>query len=224
MAIAPKRSFEVVVEGQYIAHGDHSSTPTVKFYKETFILPSQEAALSKICKHVLAPRLRKVHKDFIRYRTHKLVSITAVGVKPNTEVLQMSLDDMSVAQLSDFCILKGIMIDPYIHSNTTLCRERVAEQWRLIRQAKKDAATTNAGQDQKEADALLALNDLPKDDETVVVNMRERAQTAAVQNKSTASIVAAPVTRPADEPIESDDPLPPISEDPAPVVDDGELS
>lgn len=203
-----KRSFEITVEGQYSAIGEVSNAPTVKHYKATFVLPSQEAALSAVCKHLLSPYLRKNYRDYIRFRTHKLVSITAIGRKPNTDVLQMALEDMSVAQLSDFCILKGIMIDPYKHQDITRTRERVSEAWRLQRSIKKEADTSLAGQEQKEIDALLAANALPKEDETVKVNLRERQMTAAVASKSPSSIAGEPA-------IESDEALPPIEPDPA---------
>lgn len=207
-----KRSFEIVVEGQYTAVGEASGTPTVKFYKARFTLPSQEAALSVVCKHLLAPYLRKNYQDFIRYRTHRLVSITAIGRKPNTDVLQMSLEDMDVGQLSDFCILKGIMIDPYKHSDLVRTRERVAESWRVLRQNKKDNETSAAGADQRERDALLDANELPKEDETVKVNLRERQATAAVQASKPAS-TGADVSR---ETIEDDGPLPPVEVDKVP--------
>lgn len=204
-----KRSFEIVVEGQYSAIGDITGTPTIKHYLAKFVLPSQEAALSVICKHLLAPYLRKTHRDFIRYRTHKLVSITAIGRKPDTEVLQMSIEDMSVGQLSDFCILKGIMIDPYKHQDVVVTRERIAEAWRLQRQVRKEADNSKAGDQQKEVDALLNANDLPKETDTVQVNLREREVTAAAQVKINPGSLAATSL----EAIESNELLPAIEKD-----------
>lgn len=203
-----KRSFEIVVEGQYLATGDVTGTPTIKYYTASFKLPSQEAALSVICKHLLAPYLRKKHRDYIRYRTHKLISITAIGRKPNTDVLQMSLEDMTVEQLSDFCILKGIMIDPYKHADLVHTRERVAEAWRVLRNNKKLLDTSKEGAAQKEVDALLAANELPPEEEIVKVNLKERQATAAVQAKVKPQSVTT-----TGEQIEDDASLPPIEQD-----------
>lgn len=169
-----KRQFEIEIEGQYAATGNVTGTPVVKSYKAKFILPSQEAALSVVCKHLLAPYLRKNYPDFIRYRTHKLVSITAIGRKPNTDVLQMGIDDMTIGQLSDFCILKGIMIDPYKHTDLVLVKEQIAGIYQQQRQNKKEIDTSAAGIDQKEIDDLLGVNDLEKEDETVKINLKER--------------------------------------------------
>lgn len=176
-----KRYFEVVVRGQYHSISEHSTTPVLKNYEAKFILPSQEAALSVICKHLLAPYLRKKYPDFVRFRTYKLVSIVANGRAPNTNVLQMSIDEMNIEQLSDFCILKQILIDPYKHSDLNLIKEKIAEEWRVKRQTFKDEANTVEDKSRKEADMLLELNNLPKEDGPVTVSINEQKLTDKAQ-------------------------------------------
>lgn len=168
-----KRSFEVVVEGQYYALHDSVST-VVKKYQAKFVLPSQEAALSNICKHLLKPYLEKNYPDFIRFRTHQLVSITAHGRKPDPEVLQMGIDEMNIAQLSDFCILRQIMIDPYKHSDLPLCRERVMEAWRVKRRDLQDRQEGKAAVEDKEINELRALNNLPPLTDGILINHNEQ--------------------------------------------------
>lgn len=201
-----KRHFIVAVEGQYIALGEASGVPTVKNYRMEFNLPSQEAALSVICKHLLAPALRKKYSDFIRYRTHKLVSINAIGRKPDTGVLQMGIDEMSIDQLSDFCILRNILIDPYRHTDLPLTREKVAEAWRAQRQSRQEAQASGATKEQKDIDSLLAANKLEKEGETPQVNINERVAVAPGKPEAHSSVAL-------QDPIEADEKLPPFEPD-----------
>ena len=170
----PKRFFEFCVEGQYYGYRDESGTPAIKKYVAKFILPSQESALSIICKHLLDPYLKKHYEDYIRFRTHQVTSIVTNGRLPDPKVLQMDFDDMDVRDLSDFCILKQIFIDPYRHKELELCREEVKHIYHLrLAQQKADKAS---GQTEKqlEVNALRELNQLPIDDGTEVnVNMQK---------------------------------------------------
>lgn len=159
-----KRHFECTVQGQYQSISTHSTQPTLRNYTASFILPSPEAALSIICRHLLAPYLRKNYPDFVRVRTHKLVSMVAHGRTPDTSVLQMSIEDMNISQLSDFCILKQILIDPYKHADFQKVKELVINEWNTKRLVAKEEAKTVEDKNKKEAEALLALNGLPVDD------------------------------------------------------------
>ena len=198
---AANKSFEVTVRGQYQALGDHTGIPTLKIYEETFVLPSQEAALSNICKHLLSPRLKKRHSDFIRYRTHDLVGIRLIGYTPNKDVLQMGIDDMNLLELHDFCILRQIMIDPYKHAGKDIyaIRQMVQKAYNERRIAIKDMETSKEGASVKEADALRKLNDLEPTAKDPVININEQRITN--DKHKAESVKPAPVLTPA--PVES---------------------
>lgn len=215
MSTAPsKKYFEVVVSGQYHALSVVSGTPTLKTYRETFVLPSQEAALSNICKHLLSPRLKKVHADFIRYRTHKLESITLKGYTPNVDVLQLDIDEMNISELSDFCILRQLMIDPYKHGVKDIfqIRELVRKSYQTKRQAAKDMVDSKIGIANAEAETLRKANDLPPEDTETKININEHKATQAVKAKETQTET---VPVPGEETvIPADEALPPEEHDP----------
>lgn len=177
-----KRSFEFTVEGQYYgAHGE-TGLPVVKQYTAQFTLPSQESALSIICKHLLSPYLQKKYSDFVRFRTHRITNMVTTGRKPDSAVLQMPIEEMSIAQLSDFCLLKQIFIDPYKHSSLQLCREQVMKVYHeRLNQAKANQASGEAERI-KEVNDLLELNQLPKipKDGFVPVSVNEQRVAAAM--------------------------------------------
>lgn len=215
MGAIDKKSFKVTVRGQYQALGAQTGVPAIKFYEETFILPTQEAALSNICKHLLSPRLKKTHADFIRFRTHELVGIDLVGYTPNKAVLNDSIDDMNLLDLHDFCILNQIMIDPYKHASKDIfaIRAMVQKAYSEKRQAKKDQAESAQGAATKEADALRKANDLPPTATDPVININEKK----LSNEAAAVAVSAAPT--ADQQIgpEADEPLP--AEEPEPTLE-----
>lgn len=215
--IADKKHFEVVVRGQYHALNSVSGTPTLKNYEEAFILPSQEAALSNICKHLLSPRLKKSHGDFIRFRTHELVSITLKGYKPNPEVLQLDIDEMSLLELSDFCILRQIMIDPYKHAAKDIfaIREMVRKAYTAKRQAAKDNITSKNAIAEQEADTLRRINDLPAEATGTKINLNEQKLKAPSTPPVPGGNERADYVEPADEPLpppEQDDVNEPVLE------------
>lgn len=209
------KHFEVTVRGQYQSLHEGSGVPTLKPFEETFNLPSQEAALSSICKHLLGARLKKKYPDFIRFRTHELVGMRLVGYTPNKDVLQMSIEEMRLDELYDFCILKQIMIDPYKHTAKDIfaIRNMVQKSWTEKRTAIKEAATSKEGNDAREADALRAANDLDPTAKDPVINVNEqkltqnaKKATESLANGSAGGGIAA-------GPVESMDPLPPEESD-----------
>lgn len=212
------KSFEVTVRGQYQALGDHTGIPTLRNYEEVFVLPSQEAALSNICKHLLSPRLKKRHSDFIRFRTHELAGIKLVGYTPNKDVLQMGIDEMNLSELSDFCILRQIMIDPFKHGSKDIfaIRALVQQEYTEKRLAQKEKQTSKEGIAAKEADALRAANDLPPASADPVINVNEQkiSQQAAAANKEPASSTA-----PGTGEVLSDEPLPDFEKDVDPFAE-----
>lgn len=216
-----KKSFEVTIRGQYQALGEHSGVPTMRNYEETFILPSQEAALSNICKHLLSPRLKKRHSDFIRYRTHELINIKLIGYTPDTSVLQMGIDDMNLSQLSDFCILRQIMIDPFKHGAKDIfaIRTMVQKEYTDKRLAQKEATTSKEGIAAREADALRKLNDLSPASQDSVININEQKITQD-KNKADGVKHLSPSPAPAnDGEVLSDEPLGDFVEDADPVLE-----
>lgn len=203
--MADQRHFEVVVDGQYRALHE-SGSQTLKRYTSKFILPSQEAALSVICKHLLSAYLQKNYSDYINFRTHELKSITVIGRQPNPEVLQMGIDEMTKDQLWDFCILRQIMIDPNKHDNLGKCKEIVMNTWRTMRQVAADKQSSKESTSEKEAEMLRKANKLPPKSDGVQININ--AQKAAAANiRNSDSEKSLPGN------IESDEPLPPIEND-----------
>jgi hypothetical protein len=209
-ANAPQKYFEVTVAGQYHALHDASGTPTLKHYQESFVVPSQEAALSNVVKFLLAARLKQKYPDFIRFRTHQLVSITLHEYTPKAEVLQMGIDEMTMPQLSDFCILRQLMFDPYKHPGKDLnqLREMVQARWSDKRASVKDSRESIHAAENAEAETLRKLNALPPIQTDLEINVNEQRAT----QKATARAEAQEST--VHEPIESDEPLPPIEPDP----------
>jgi hypothetical protein len=154
------RSFEITVEGQYYGVHDSTGTPAVKKYIAKFLLPSQEAALSVICKHLLDPYLRKHFPDYAKFRSHKITSIVTNGRPADPKVLQMAFEDMDIRDLADFCILKQILVDPYKHESLEKCKEVVRGIWEgRVAQQKADQKT-GAAKEKKEVDELMSLNKL----------------------------------------------------------------
>lgn len=206
-----KRYFKFTVSGQYIALHE-AGAKTLKRYTQEFVLPSQEAALSIICKHLLDEKLQKYYSDYIKFRTYTIISTEIIGRSPNRDVLQMGVEEMNREQLSDFCILRGIMIDPYKHGDLAHCREVVAAEWRLKRLAKKEEETSKNAEVNKEVDELRKLNGLPPNSDEFQVNINAQLATKIAQNPGVANpnrIPSSQIT-----PGEMDgSPLPPVVED-----------
>ena len=210
------KSFEVTVRGQYQALSDHGGAPALKGYEEIFTLPSQEAALSNICKHLLSPRLKKKHSDYIRFRTHELAGIKLVGYNPNREVLQMGIDEMNLLELHDFCILRQIMIDPYKHASKDIfaIRTMVQTAYTEKRLAEKESAISKEGVAAKEADALRRANDLPPASSDPVIDINAHKATRAAQSEP-----ESPKLAPAAAEDLGDEPLPEFVNDDNPVLE-----
>jgi len=202
------RYFKAVVAGQYYALGSITGTSSVKSYEVEFTLPSQEAALSVICKHLLTPALTKKYPDFIRFRTHQLISLTLFGHKPNPEVLQMSFDEMSLDQLFDFTVLKQIMVDPFKQKGTLAeVREKISSAYQIKRSSIKLEVTETELASNKEIESLLEINKLPKKSDGLKINVNEQI---AVSTTKKSKMTSTPIV----ESIPTDDePLPPIVND-----------
>ena len=201
-----KRTFDITVEGQYYGVHDLTGIAVVKNYTAHFVLPSLEAALSVICKHLLDPYLRKNYPDYARFRSHRITSITTNGKAPDRAVLQMSFDDMTAEQLSDFCILNRIAIDPYEHKDLDKCREDIKTIYQArLAQARADKENGKATGRLK-VDKLLEMNALPPEDENVKVSINEQKLF-----KKTPAAPAQKVEplKELEAPVEADTPLPP---------------
>ncbi|MDE1866581.1 MAG: hypothetical protein KGI08_02575 [Thaumarchaeota archaeon] len=208
----PKKYFEVTVAGQYIALMSSTGTQTLKNYEEKFILPTQEAALSKICKHLLSPRLKKKYADFIKFRTHEKIAVKLFNYTPDPAVLQMAVDDMNLTELSDFCILRGLEIDPVLHGHKDIfaIRQMVQKANDEKRQALKDKQTSKNHPEEKEANVLRQMNDLEKPPEGLQINLNEQLVHKERPVQEAPTLPAVPTTA---EPLEADEPLPPIEKD-----------
>lgn len=220
--MSKEKQFEVTVRGQYQGLSEGSGIPALRQYEETFTLPSQEAALSIICKHLLAPKLRKKYPDFIRFRTHELVNINLINYVPNKEVLQMSIDDMSLKDLNDFCILRQIMIDPFKHASKDIfaIRAMVQKAYTEKRMAVKEDQMSKSGADAKEADALRKINDLEPTSKDPLININEQKLTGNAKAAAADAIKEPLSTSPVDDSMD-DAPLPEFESD-EPKVDPNE--
>jgi hypothetical protein len=156
----PKRRFTFQVEGKYYGSHDQTGLPVIKTYIGKFVLPSQEAALSVIVRFLLKPYLTKNYPDFASIRTHRITSMDTEGRLPDPKVNQMAFEDMEIADLSDFCILNQIFIDPYKHKNFEQCREQVMKMYQSRSDEKKMLKKTGKDVELKEVDELLKLNNL----------------------------------------------------------------
>jgi hypothetical protein len=176
-----QRTFDFTVEGQY--YGAHSTTgqPTIRNYQATFKLLSLEGALSVIVKHLLEPYLTRNYEDYCKFRTHKIIHMEVFGPKPNPAVLQLSFEDMTVNELADFCILKRIFIDPHKHKDLQKVREEIARIYQNRMDQKRQDEKSGKATEQKEIDALMALNNIPKLDNNGV-NLNMQRVGAALKN------------------------------------------
>ena len=178
---APKRRFTFTVEGKY--YGSHGQTglPVIKSYIAKFVLPSQEAALSVIVRFLLKPYLTKNYEDFASVRTHRITSMDTEGRLPDPKVNQMAFEDMEIADLSDFCILNQIFIDPYKHKNFEACREQVMRLYQSRADEKKMLKKTGKDIEQREVNELLAMNKLePLEDD---INLGSQRIGTALKNR-----------------------------------------
>ena len=200
-----QRIFTIIVEGQYYGAHDQTGAPTIKAYTATFRLKSPEAALSEICKHLLDPYLRKHYPVYAKFRSHKITSMTSDGRPPDPKVLQMSFDDMDVADLFDFCLLKQILVDPYKHKDLEKCRNLIKEIWeKRVAQQKADEKSGKA-KEKKEVDDLLELNKL--EDTNGVINENEQKIGKALKEGAPKIIAPAPDDADAGEPLPPTDDL-----------------
>ena len=168
------RNFGVEVRGQYYAAHTATGVATIKQYTANFVLPSQEAALSVICKYLLDPYLRTHYEDYAKFRTHKITNVKVNGRPPNGAVLQMAFADMGIADLADFCILKHIFIDPYQHKDLEKVRADIQQIWESrIAQTKADA-NSGVKHEKELADHLLKLNKLPMSGAYPEININEQ--------------------------------------------------
>lgn len=157
-----KRHFTFKVEGQYYAAHGSTGLPVIKQYEGEFKLLSMEGALSIIVKYLLNAFLTNKYPDYARFRTHKITSMQTHGAPPQTNVLHLSFDEMTAQQLTDFCILKQIFIDPSKHANLEKCRNEVARIYQNRLDQKKQDEKTGKAAEQKEIDTLMELNKIPK--------------------------------------------------------------
>ena len=208
--MAQERSFDFVVQGQYYGVHDTTGTPAIKHYTAKFKLPTIEAALSKICKYLLDPYLRKHFPDYAKFRSHRITEVKVNGKDPDRRVLQMGFDDMTTAELADFCILKQIFIDPFEHKDLEKVRNEIRSIYEArIAQAKADQKS-GAALEQSLVDRLLAMNELPKI--TTEININEQRLMTAVKTGDPVKMTEVPKDVPEDDPLGG---LPP--------ADDGDL-
>lgn len=206
--------FEVTVAGQYIALSHATGTHALKNYSEKFIVPSQEGALSKICKHLLSPKLKKKYSDFIRFRTHEKISMVLHNYAPNAEVLHMSIEDMNLTELHDFCILRQLEIDPFQHGTKDIfkIRSMVLKANEDKRQYAKDKRENKNAPEEAEANKLRAMNELDEQLGGTEINLNEQL----VKKPEVQSYTPTPIDNNLanNDSLESDEPLPPVEPEP----------
>ncbi len=168
-----KRYFKFTVSGQYVALHD-AGAKTLRSYCADFVLPSPEGALSIICKHLLDDTLRKKYSDYIKFRTHAITKTAVVGREPNPSVVNLTIEEMNFEQLSDFCILRNILIDPYKHGAITNAREVISAAYRMQRLAIKEKEEHKDAKVNKEVDELRKLNNLEPQNDGLSLNINQQ--------------------------------------------------
>ena len=135
---------------------------TLAYYKVKFVLPSLDSALSTIIKHLLKPKLLSLYPDFTDYRTHELTEVKLVGDSPDASILRIPVEKMSFEQLSDLCVLRVLLCDPYKYSSIMEARVAVAEALRLKNEEAESLARVD--EENAEKNKLLELNQMdPKE-------------------------------------------------------------
>lgn len=174
-----KRIYKITLEGQYMSIGDASGSKVIKKYSAEFKLLSMEAALSVIVSKLLDSKLRQTYEGYVTYRTHRIVKVEVEGPKPNADVLSQAIEGMSMAQLTDFCILRELPVDPaksegkkvktdegtVTVSPLEVARDRVIKAWDNKRATIRDEAIAKTETDKD--DELLALNNIEREDAPV---------------------------------------------------------
>lgn len=162
-----QKLYDITIEGQYYAKAIGGSGVFLKYYRATFVLPSLEGALSQIVKHLLAPKLLRLYPDYTDYRTHEMVEVRLQGEEPDTSILKLPIEKMSFEQLSDFCVLRGLMCDPYKADGILDARKRVADALQLKQEEIEYLARVE--EENAEKNSLLKLNDIdPKANKDIV--------------------------------------------------------
>jgi hypothetical protein len=200
------RIYKITVEGQYMSIGDASGSKVIKKYQAEFRLQSMEAALSVIVSKLLDLKLKQMYPDYVTYRTHRIIRVEVEGPKPSTAVLSMAIEQMSMQQLADFCILRELQVDPLHLADIGKAREMVSKSWDEKRARMKDEAA--AKQDSQKDDDLLALNELTRDEAPVKLIFAPAALSTEAHTPG------APVVERVANPVEpSDAPLPALEPD-----------
>lgn len=152
----------VTVSGQYYAN--INGLKTFQHYKEEFKLTSMDCALSIIKNTLLDARLRRTQEHYAGFRTYKIENVRTQGQAhtPSPAVLNLPIENMTVAQLNDFCLLRGFSIDPY-KGELESVRAQVLKANRDY--IVEDMKNTEAKRQLEADDALRALNDLPSESE-----------------------------------------------------------
>lgn len=208
MSTMPEKYFKATVRGQYYCVQTASTTQSVKNYEVDFILPSQEAALSTICKYLLDRKLKDTYPDYAKFRTHQLVNLELHNHKPDQAVLQMAIEDMSLAQLFDFTVLKKISVDPYRQKGTLPeIRALITSAYSNQKASQKENLSPAEQKEAKELDAILKANKISKDPAGMPISV---APVVGVKNNN-----AARPSAPAEIAPENEDagPLPGFVED-----------
>lgn len=146
-----KDLYEVTVEGQYV-----TTERKTKKYIHTFVLNRLDRALAVIKKHLLDVKLREKYEDYKTYRTHAISATKRIGRQPDSSVLNMPLSRMTAQQLSDFCLLNALALDPADIPDIKLARERVAIAFE--QKLKYEELDIQAEEKRREEKELLMLN------------------------------------------------------------------
>lgn len=153
-----KRTYRITLTGEYYTKAAGNTVATVRPYKENFILPSLESALSVIKGKLLGSKLRQTHPDYETYRTHTVTNIQLVHGMVNRAVLNMAFSEMELLDLDDYCILHRLFCDVFAAKSLSSARAMVRE--RAQEQAERFNASAESRKAESEENKLRRLNNM----------------------------------------------------------------
>ena len=154
--------FEVTVEGTYYA-GTKNNKVHRTYKPEKFILSSLKDAQHTIYRKLISQRLMTKYPDFVGVRTCQIIDTKEItGAPTNRPVREIPINEMSLAELTQFSIEQGLAVDPQKCGSVMEARKAVSDalddKQLLKRQQDEEAAKKRKAKEDKDA-----LDDLSRE-------------------------------------------------------------
>lgn len=143
--------YKVKVTGQYIARSIQSpEEKTLRPYTVEVIVPAAENVLSVIKNKLLGPKLYATYPDYVRFRTHHILTITPLDAASKAKMEEVPLEYMDRESLLGVIKLHKLKIDARFFPDLFKLREAVIF-------CKEDPIGFEKHFEAKKADILLDL-------------------------------------------------------------------